>query len=72
LVDLDSDDEPAEVLFATLDALRQGVELPPNRIEQTLAMLMLIREYVVPLASPSRRRAGARGLRIRARLTLGA
>jgi hypothetical protein len=40
-------------VFATLDALRQGVELPPNRIEHTLAMLMLIREYVVPLPSPS-------------------
>ncbi len=40
-------------VFATLDALRQVVELPPNRIEQTLAMLMLIREYVVPLPSPS-------------------
>jgi hypothetical protein len=40
-------------IFATLDALRQGVELPPNRIEHTLGMLMLIREYVVPLPSPS-------------------
>jgi hypothetical protein len=40
-------------VFATLDALRQGVELPPNRIERTLAMLVLIREYVVPLPSPS-------------------
>jgi hypothetical protein len=40
-------------IFATLDALRHGVELPPNRIEHTLAMLMLIREYVVPLPSPS-------------------
>ena len=39
--------------FATLDALRQGVGLPPNRIEHPLAMLMLIREYVVPLPSPS-------------------
>jgi hypothetical protein len=36
-------------VFATLDALRQGVELPPNRIEHTLGMLMLIREYIVPL-----------------------
>jgi hypothetical protein len=27
--------------------------LPPNRIENTLAMLMLIREHVVPLPSPS-------------------
>jgi hypothetical protein len=40
-------------VFATLDALRQGVELPPDRIEHTLGMLMLIREYVVPLPSPS-------------------
>ncbi len=40
-------------VFATLDALRQGVELPPNRIEHTLAMLMLVREYIVPLPSPS-------------------
>ena len=40
-------------VFATLDALRQGVELPPNRIEHTLGMLMLIREYVVPLPSLS-------------------
>ena len=40
-------------VFATLDALRQGVELPPDRIERTLAMLMVIREYVVPLPSPS-------------------
>jgi hypothetical protein len=29
------------------------VELPPNRIEHTLGMLMLIREYVVPLPSLS-------------------
>jgi hypothetical protein len=28
-------------VFATLDALRQGVELPPNRIEHTLGMLMV-------------------------------
>jgi hypothetical protein len=40
-------------VFATLDALRQGVELPPNRIEHALGMLMVIREYVVPLPSPS-------------------
>jgi hypothetical protein len=40
-------------VFATLDALRLGVELPPDRIEHTLGMLMLIREYVVPLPSPS-------------------
>jgi hypothetical protein len=40
-------------VFATLDVLRQGLELQPSRIEHTLAMLMLIREYVVPLPSPS-------------------
>jgi hypothetical protein len=40
-------------VFATLDALRHGAGLPPNRIEHTLAMLMLIREYIVPLPSPS-------------------
>jgi hypothetical protein len=32
-------------VLATLDALRQGVELSPNRIEHTLGMLMLVREY---------------------------
>ncbi len=46
-------------VVATLDALRQGVELPPNRIEHTLAMLMLISA----LHRPARRlpRVSARG-----------
>jgi hypothetical protein len=39
-------------VFATLDALREGVQLPPGRIEHTIAMLMLIRESVVPLQVP--------------------
>src|SRR6266496_5257466 len=42
-------------VFATLDALRTDSPLPPNRIEHTIAMLMLIREYIVPLSSPDRK-----------------
>jgi len=40
-------------VFSTLDALRTDSPLPPNRIEHTIAMLMLIREYIVPLSSPA-------------------
>lgn len=41
-------------VFATLDALSpRGRVAGPNRIEHTLGMLMVIREYVVPLPSPS-------------------
>ena len=40
-------------VFATLDALRTDSPLSPNRVEHTIAMLMLIREYIVPLSSPA-------------------
>ena len=38
-------------VFATVDALRNGVELPPGRLLHTFSALMAIREYVVPLPS---------------------